>query len=61
MLYLVRFNTDVKTPLDPHHTPFSLPIPYILCQTFDMRNLIATLCLTLAVLLGGAGVSVGAD
>jgi ABC-type sugar transport system permease subunit len=34
------------------HTPFSLPIPTILCQTFRMRNLTATLCLTLAVILG---------
>ena len=43
------------------HTPFSLPIPNILCQTFGMRNLTATLCLTLAVLLGSAGVSWSAD
>ena len=34
------------------HTPFSLPIPNILCQNFRMRNLTATLCLTIAVLLG---------
>jgi hypothetical protein len=29
---------------------FSLPIPNILCQTFRMRKLTATLCLTIAVL-----------
>ena len=34
------------------HTPFSLPITNILCQIFRMRKLTATLCLTLAVLLG---------
>ena len=34
------------------HTPFSLPIPNILCQTFRMRKLTATLCLTIAVLIG---------
>ena len=34
------------------HTPFSLPIPNILCQTFLMKNLTATICLTLAVILG---------
>ena len=39
------------------HTPFSLSIPNILCQTFRMRNLTATICLTIAVLLGSAGVS----
>ena len=32
------------------HTPFSLPIPNILCQTSRMRNLTATICLTIAVL-----------
>jgi hypothetical protein len=37
------------------HTPFSLPIPNVLCQTFPMRNLTATICLTLAVLLGTFG------
>ena len=31
------------------HTPFSLPISNIICQTSRMRNLTATLCLTLAV------------
>ena len=36
------------------HSPFSLSILTILCQTFDMRNPIATLCLTFAVLLGSA-------
>ena len=34
------------------HTPFSLPIPNILCQTFPMTKLTATLCLTIAVLFG---------
>jgi len=43
------------------HTPFSLPIPNVLCQTFRMRKLSATLCLTIVVLLGSAGVSWGAD
>ena len=33
------------------HTPFSLPIPNILCQTFRMKNLTATISLTLAVLV----------
>ena len=37
-------------------TPFSLPIPNILCQTFRMRNLTATICLTFALLLGSAKV-----
>jgi hypothetical protein len=37
------------------HTPFSLPIPNILCQNFRMKNLTGTICLTLAVLLGCAG------
>ena len=36
--------------------PLHLPIPDILCQTFPMRNLTATICLTLAVLLGVTGV-----
>jgi TPR repeat protein len=40
-------------------TPFSLPLPNILCQTFSMRKPTATLCLTIAVLLGSAGVSWG--
>jgi hypothetical protein len=40
------------------HTPFSLPIPNILCQTFRMRNLTATICLMIAVLLGSVGVCV---
>ena len=35
------------------HTPFSLPIPDIFCQTSPMRNLTATICLTFAVLLSG--------
>jgi hypothetical protein len=38
------------------HTPFSLPIPNILCQTSPMRDLTATLCLTISVLLGSVGV-----
>jgi hypothetical protein len=37
------------------HTPFSLPISDILCQNFQMSKLTATLCLTLAVLLGSVG------
>ena len=36
--------------------PSRLPIPRISCQTSAMRNLTATLCLTLAVLLGSVGV-----
>jgi len=42
-------------------SPFRLPIPGILCQTSRMRTLTATLCLTVAVLLGSAGVSWSAD
>jgi hypothetical protein len=38
-------------------TPFSLPIPDILCDTPSMKNLTATICLTIAVLLGSVGVS----
>jgi len=30
------------------HTPFSLSIPNILCQTFRMRRLTATICLILS-------------
>jgi hypothetical protein len=30
---------------ETNHTPFSLPIPNILCQTSRMRNLTATICL----------------
>jgi len=33
---------------------FSLPIPNILCQTFRMRKLTATLCLTIALVIGFA-------
>jgi hypothetical protein len=29
------------------HTPFFLPIPNILCQTFRMKNLPVTICLIL--------------
>jgi TPR repeat protein len=43
------------------HTPFPLPIPNILCQTSPMRNLTATICLTIAVLLGSVGMSWSAD
>ena len=32
-----------------------------LCQTFPMRNLTTTICLTIAVLLGSGGVSWSAD
>jgi hypothetical protein len=35
-----------------HHTPFFLPIPNILCQASRMRNLTATICLSIAVLVG---------
>ena len=38
-----------------------LPIPRIFCQNSPMGNLTATLCLTLAVLLGSAGISWSAD
>ena len=38
-------------------TQFYLPIPGILCQTSRMKRLTTTLCLTIAVLLGGAGMS----
>jgi hypothetical protein len=41
--------------------PPRLPNLTISCQTFPMRNLTATLCLTLAVLLGSAGMSVSQD
>jgi len=37
------------------HAPFSLPTPTVLCQAVRMRNLTATLCLTIAVILGSAG------
>ena len=39
------------------HTPFSLPPTDNLCDTPSMRNLTATLCLTIAVLLGSVGES----
>jgi hypothetical protein len=45
----------VHSGLSFYHDPFSLSIPNILCQNFHMRNLTATLCLTIAVLLGSAG------
>jgi len=41
--------------------PLPLPIPNIFCQTFRMRTLTTTPCLTIAVLLEGVGVSWGAD
>ena len=43
------------------HTPYSLPIPNVLCQTFRMRNLTAILCLTIALLFGCTGVCKSAD
>jgi hypothetical protein len=43
------------------HTPFSLPIQNILCQTSRMRNLTATLCLSVALLFGCTGVCKSAD
>jgi hypothetical protein len=33
------------------HTPFSLPISNILCQTYGMKNLTATICLTIAAIV----------
>jgi hypothetical protein len=44
-----------------HPLPILLPIPDILCHTPRMRNLIATICLTIAVLLGSAGMSASAE
>ena len=41
--------------------PFPLPLTDVPCQTIRMKNLTATLCLTIAVLLGSAGVSWSAD
>ena len=38
---------------------FSLPLTDVLCQTSRMKNPTATICLTIAVLLGSAGVSLG--
>ena len=39
------------------HSPFSLPIPNILCQTFRMKKLTATICLILSCfLLSSCGV-----
>ena len=43
------------------HTPFSLPIPNVLCQTFRMRNLTVVICLTIALLFGCTGVCKSAD
>jgi len=51
MLHLVGFNTDVKTPLN-HHTPFSLPIPDILCDTSPMNRLLILPVLLLTLLVG---------
>ena len=57
-------------PPSPHriayHQVYSTPPPRLLisrifCQTSPMRNLTATICLTLAVLLGSVGVSWSAD
>jgi len=44
-----------------YHTPFHLPIPDILCQNSRLKKLTTTICLTLAVLLGSAGVCKSAD
>ena len=52
------------SPLEglPHEdTPLSLPTTDNLCDTPSMRNLTATICLTIAVLLGSVGVSWSAD
>ena len=43
------------------HTKFPLPTPNIFCQNSPVRNLTATICLTVAVLLGSAGVSWSAE
>mgnify|MGYP000029220644 FL=1 len=43
------------------HTPFSLNIPGILCQNSRKRKRTATICLTIVVLLGSAGVAWSAD
>ena len=55
----------VETSLRPERFsqgyPSRLPILRIFCQTSPMRNLTATLCLTVAVLLGSVGMSWGAD
>ena len=57
-------------PPSPHriayHQVYFTPPPRLLisrifCQTSPMRNLTATICLTLAVLLGSVGVSWSAD
>jgi hypothetical protein len=42
-----------RTPPTPHST---LSVPDNPCQTFVMKNITATICLTIAVLLGSAGV-----
>jgi hypothetical protein len=47
--------------LTPPTSPFPLPVPNILCQTSRMKHLTATLCLTIAVLLGSAGSQVFAQ
>ena len=44
-------------PAHPFSDSQSKPNP---CQTFSMKNLIDTICLTLAVLIGNVGVSWGA-
>ena len=41
--------------------PPSLSIPDIFCQTSRMKRLTATICVTIAVLLGSAGVSWSAE
>ncbi len=45
----------------PVREHFTLPIPHISCQTAAMKYLTTSICLILAVLLGSAGVSWGAD
>jgi hypothetical protein len=42
-------------------SPVSFPLPSIPCQTNRMKRLTATICLTIAVLLGSTGMSWSAD
>ena len=47
--------TDKLMSTEDRWEDLNLPFPDILCQTSPMRNLTATICLTIAVLLGSAG------
>jgi len=42
-------------------SPFHLPLTEVLCQTSPVKNLSVTICLTIALLLGSAGMSWSAD